>query len=71
MTISESMSDLGDKPFWAKCWSCEHIWPAAYLPMEMAKAAKVLRAATCPKCGERKRVGVAKQDDGKLLEPTS
>jgi hypothetical protein len=56
------------KPFWAKCPTCAPCWPAAYLPMEMSKCAKLLIAAACPNCGERKRIGIAKQDEGKLLE---
>lgn len=56
------------KPFWAKC-SCGHIWPVCYLPMEMMLAAKVMKRASCPVCGATKEIGIAKQDDGKLLEP--
>lgn len=58
------------KPFWAKCSACGHIWPAAYLPMEMAKAARVFRSIRCPKCAAGpKGIVPAKQDDGNLLEP--
>ena len=62
---------MGDerKPLWAKCWECSHIWPACYLPMEVKKAAAIMSRGSCPMCGERKRVGFAKQEDGKLLEP--
>lgn len=36
------------KAFWAKCGACSHCWPAVYLPMEMAAAAKLMTAARCP-----------------------
>lgn len=32
------------------------------------KAAKMMRRAQCPMCGERKDIFVAKQKDGHLLE---
>lgn len=56
------------KPFWAKCGECSHCWPAAYAPMELAKFAQTIMAARCPMCGGKKIV-VAKQSNGKLLEP--
>jgi hypothetical protein len=58
------------KPFWAKC-TCGHIWPVAYMPMEMMLAAKLMKRATCPACGNAKNIGIAKQDDGVLLEPAN
>lgn len=60
-------TDEERKPFWGKCRICGHCWPAAYLPMEMALCAKVLKRATCPKCGDA-RPGIARQDDGLLQE---
>jgi hypothetical protein len=56
------------KPFWAKCPGCSHCWPAAYLPMEMGACARLLKRAACPHCGNAKRTGIAKQDDGVLQE---
>lgn len=56
------------KPFWAKCGGCSHCWPAAYVPMEAITFGRTIKAARCPMCGSKKNV-VAKQDDGKLLEP--
>ncbi len=55
------------KPFWAKC-PCGHTWPVCYLPMEAARAAKLMQRAQCPMCGEKKGLTVAKQADGVLLE---
>lgn len=56
------------KPFWAKCSQCQHIWAAAYLPMNMTQAGEIFKRVRCPNCASKK-VLVAKQDDGKLLEP--
>lgn len=56
------------KPFWAKCPTCSHCWPAAFLPMEINKAADLMKRAACPNCGETKHIKVAKQNDGKLNE---
>lgn len=58
------------KPFWAKCRKCDHCWPAAYYPMQMSKICKIIAAAICPKCGDRKPV-VARQEDGELPEPAA
>lgn len=57
------------KPLWAKCGACSHCWPVAYLPMEIMKFASIAKSPRCPKCGERKKVFAAKQDDGVLKEP--
>lgn len=58
------------KPFWAKCTGCSHCWPAAYLPMALDAAARLMKAAKCPMCGKGpKGIVVAKQKDGKLNEP--
>jgi len=60
------------KPFWAKCKGCSHIWPAAYLPMELEQCAKLLMKTHCPNCAAGpKGITFAKQDDGKLLEPAT
>lgn len=74
MTVTEHLKGeapptTGDRAFWVKCEPCGHIWAAAYWPMEVALFAKIAkRGSICPKCGETKRVYVAKQADGKLLE---
>lgn len=56
------------KPFWAKCRKCSHCWPAAYAPMPITDFCRTAKRAVCPMCGDTKPV-IAKQDDGKLLEP--
>lgn len=55
------------KPFWAKCGACDHCWPAAYLPMDLAACAMLLMRAACPKCAAAKGIKVARQKDGVLL----
>ena len=66
-----TIADEPKRPFWAKCWGCGHCWPAAYLPMPMGLAGKVLGKLHCPMCGEGpKKVGIAKQDNGRLMETT-
>lgn len=40
------------KPFLVSCSKCEHVWPAAWLPMEVAKFAKVAQNQRCPSCGK-------------------
>lgn len=57
------------KPLFAKCVKCQHCWPAAYLPMELAVMAKVLSRVFCPHCGATpKHVVLARQSEGILLE---
>lgn len=46
----EAPKDLS-KPFNVQCGECKHIWAAAYLPMLLEDMAKILRAASCPLCG--------------------
>lgn len=58
------------KPFWARCGECNHCWAAAYAPMQLSKIAKILRACICPRCASKK-IFVAKQNDGELLESGS
>lgn len=65
------MTEEPSKPFYAKCGQCSHIWPAAYYPVDLTTFAKITKSAACPKCGERKRVFIAKQEDGILQEPAS
>lgn len=60
------------KPFWAECGKCRHQWAAAYLPMEVAAAAKLMMQARCPMCGHGpKGILIAKQNDGVLTEPSA
>jgi hypothetical protein len=47
------------KPCNARCGACEHVWALAFLPMPLEKAANVIRRATCPACGEAKKIYMA------------
>lgn len=49
--------------FWMTCKPCRHAWIVAYLPMEMAKAARLMANAACPKCGSKKELFVASEAD--------
>lgn len=70
-SLSASKPGEERKPFWAKCAKCGHIWIAAYAPMEITAFAKAVGAAHCPMCAAGpKDIRIAKQEDGKLLEPT-
>lgn len=33
-----------------RCGACDHIFIVAHLPMDLGKAAKLMRRAACPKC---------------------
>lgn len=68
MTESQSSRREEKRPLWAKC-ECGHIWPAAYLPMEMSAAGKLLKGLHCPKCAAPpSKIHIAKQDNGVLKE---
>lgn len=54
--------------FWVKCRACAFCWVAAYLPISVDRFAKIARGSRCPKCAAG-GVIVAKQENGKLLEP--
>lgn len=57
------------RPFWVRCEDCQHTWAPLSLPMEMRKAANIMKLhSKCPNC-KGKNVVVAKQDNGKLIEP--
>lgn len=62
------MAEEERKPFWVKCPTCSHCWAVAYQPMEVSAFCDLVKRAACPMCGETKHIGIAKQDDGKLLE---
>lgn len=40
-----------DNALWVTCKPCRHTWPAVHLPMPMEKAAAVMLATHCPRCG--------------------
>lgn len=54
------------KPFLVACKPCGHVWPVAWLPMEMAACGRLLRRAGCPMCAASGRsifVATAEQAD--------
>lgn len=68
-SASSKAGGTAKKPFWAKCEPCGHIWPCAYLPMDMKDSAKLMKKLHCPMCGaDAKRITPAKQNDGVLNE---
>lgn len=38
-------------PINARCGACGHVWAVCYLPMQLDKAAALMKAARCPMCG--------------------
>ncbi len=38
-------------PLWVQCLDCGHAWVALYAPMELGKAASLLRNLHCQNCG--------------------
>ena len=58
------MSEIRPNAFFVRCGECGHVWPAVYLPMELAKACKVLKRVFCPKCANTSsRIFWASADD--------
>lgn len=55
-------------PFWVRCVN-GHRWVAVYLPMEAIKAAKAMQRATCPHCGESKKIYVDQTGGSDALQP--
>ena len=44
------------QPVYLQCRVCDHTWIAAWLPMSAGTFARLLKRATCPQCGETKRI---------------
>ncbi len=45
-----------------KCAKCGHVWIAAYLPLNMAEVAKMMKRVYCPVCLDTKPL-VAKTEE--------
>ncbi|WP_420104109.1 hypothetical protein [Bosea sp. (in: a-proteobacteria)] len=45
-------------PALAHCRTCGHVWAAAWLPINMTEASRLMKAG-CPACGERSLVYMA------------
>lgn len=64
-----SVDEEANKPFWAKCTVCSHVWVAAYYPMMLEQMGKILQGLHCPKCAaDATKITPAKQEDGELTE---
>lgn len=55
--------------FHVSCGACQHVWIAAYLPMDMRKMATLMKGICCPRCAERKKVFVASKEQASTLYP--
>jgi DNA-directed RNA polymerase subunit M/transcription elongation factor TFIIS len=55
------------QPVFLQCKPCGFAWIGAYLPMPMGDFARLLKRATCPKCGQRKQVYL--YEPGKVPPP--
>lgn len=38
------------RPLNVRCGSCQHVWAAGYLPLELSAVATLLGSARCPLC---------------------
>lgn len=68
--MSATLPEGKTSRMWVKCGPCEHVWVAAYLPMPMAKAARAIKRAYCPVCGELKKIFIATAADVAKAEAT-
>lgn len=53
---------------YGKCHSCSEVFLVARLPMQLDKAAKLMKRAACPTCGETKGIKLATADDVRSFE---
>lgn len=55
---------MSDKPWenemWVTCKPCAFTWRIAFLPMDMAKLARLMKGTACPKCGQRDKASSKK-----------
>lgn len=56
--------------FYGKCPSCNHVFLVAKLPMELGRAAQLMKRASCAMCGETKGILVANAADVAMVEAT-
>lgn len=54
--MKPSRSTTSGDPCWAICGACQHAFVFAYAPMLLDKFIVCLKRATCPRCGETKRL---------------
>ncbi|MBX4889819.1 hypothetical protein [Rhizobium bangladeshense] len=53
---------------YGKCPSCSQVFLVAKLPMPLDKAAKLMKRAACPACGETKGIKLPTADDVRSFE---
>lgn len=53
---------------YGKCPTCSHVFLVAKLPMPLDKAAKLMKLAACPSCGETKGIKLPTADDVRSFE---
>lgn len=46
-----------------KCSNCDHVFLVIALPQPLAVAAEAMRCASCPKCGARKGIKIARAEE--------
>lgn len=56
-----------DKPFLGVCGYCNHVWPIAFLPMDIDAFAKLAMGSACPMCAGKK-VFVATAEQATIWE---
>lgn len=55
-----------DSNLYARCRKCDHRWLVVKTPMQLSKAAELMKRAACPACGDTKpfaATSVDSQDD--------
>ncbi|KKZ89019.1 hypothetical protein [Rhizobium phaseoli] len=53
---------------YGKCPSCSQVFLVAKLPMQLAKAATLMKRAACPACGETKGITLPTADEVRTFE---
>lgn len=53
---------------YGKCPSCSQVFLVAKLPMPLDKAAKLMKRASCPSCGETKGITLPTADEVRSFE---
>jgi hypothetical protein len=49
------MSDEQKQPLLVRCSKCNHVWTAAWLPMPLGVAGRLLKRIACPVCAASSR----------------
>jgi hypothetical protein len=49
------MTDEQKQPLLVRCGTCNHVWAAAWLPMPLGDAGRLLKRIACPMCAAPSR----------------